>query len=71
MFMQLIENITYDCVYCHKSTQILKCADDATVLRLITNSDESVCRDQVNKVISWCSEDNLKLNVNKTKDCGF
>ena len=32
---------TYDCVSCHESTQILKFADDTTVLRLITNADES------------------------------
>ena len=58
---------TYDCVSCHESTQILKFADDTTVLRLITNADESAYRDQVNKLISWCSENNLELSVNKTK----
>ncbi|KAK2181536.1 hypothetical protein NP493_393g00014 [Ridgeia piscesae] len=41
---------TYDCVSCHESTQILKCADDSTVLGLITNTDESEYRDQVNKL---------------------
>ena len=35
---------TYDCVSCHESTQILKCAEDTTVLGLITNSDESEYR---------------------------
>ena len=30
---------TYDCVSCHDRTQILKCADDTTMLGLITNSD--------------------------------
>ena len=43
---------TYDCVYCHESTQILKYPDDTTVLGLVTNSDESMYRDQVNKLIS-------------------
>ena len=54
---------TYDCVSCHESTLILKCADDTTVLGLITNSDESEYCDQMNKLISWCSENNLELNV--------
>ena len=35
---------------------------------IITNSDESQYRYQVNKRISWCSENNLELNVNKTKE---
>ena len=46
----------------------MKFADDTTVLRLITNSGESEYRDQVNKLISWCSENNLELNVNKTNE---
>ena len=45
---------TYDCASCHKSTQILKFADDTTVQGLITNSHESECRDQVNTLINWC-----------------
>ena len=57
---------SYDFVFCHESTHILKYADDTTVLGLITNSDESEYRDQVNKRISWCSENNLELNVNKS-----
>ena len=59
---------TYDCASCHKSTQILKFADDTTVQGLITNSDESEYRDQVTKLINWCGENNLELNVNKTKE---
>ena len=59
---------TYDCASCHKSTQILKFADDTTVQGLITNSNESEYRDQVNKLINWCGENNLELNVSKTKE---
>ncbi|KAK2157151.1 hypothetical protein NP493_1902g00003 [Ridgeia piscesae] len=58
---------TCDCVFCHGSIQMLKFADDTAVLGLTTNSDESDYRDQANKLISWCSENNLELNVNKTK----
>ena len=39
---------THDCLSCHVHTKILKFADDSTVIGLITNSDESEYRDQVN-----------------------
>ncbi|KAK2164198.1 hypothetical protein NP493_1427g00004 [Ridgeia piscesae] len=32
---------THDCLSCHVRIKILKCADDTTVIGLITNSDES------------------------------
>ena len=35
---------------------------------IIINSDESEYRDQVKKLISWCSESNLELNIHKTKE---
>ena len=53
---------------CHVRTKIRKFADDATVIGLIKNSDESEYRDQVNKLISWCNDNNMELNVNKTKE---
>ena len=59
---------THDCLSCYVRTKILKCSDDTTVIGLITNSDESENRDQVNKLISWCNDNNLELNVNKTKE---
>ena len=64
----LFSLFTYDCVSCHESTQILTFSDDSTVLGLIINSDEFEYRDQVNKLIGWCSENNPELNVNKTKE---
>ena len=59
---------THDCLSCHVRNKILKFADDTTVIGLITNSDESEYRDQVNKLISWCNDNNLEHNVNKTKE---
>ena len=59
---------THDCLSCHVGTKILKFADDTTVIGLIKYSDESEYRDQVNKLISWCNDNNLELNVNKTKE---
>ena len=34
---------------------------------IITNSDESEYRDQVYKLVSWFNDNNLELNVSKTK----
>ena len=58
----------HDCLSCHVRTKVLKFADDTTVIGLITNVVESEYRDQVNKLISWCNDKNLELNVNKTKE---
>ena len=35
---------------------------------LICNNDETAYRDEVQKLSSWCSENNLTLNVLKTKE---
>ena len=59
---------THDCLSCHVRTKILKFANDTTVIGLITNSGESEYRDQVNKLINWCNDNNLELNINKTKE---
>ena len=53
---------THDCVVTHDSKTIIKFADDSTVAGLITNigrwSDLAV----------WCQDNNLSLNVSKTKE---
>jgi len=51
-----VTNFTPDCLFCHVRIKILKFVDDITVIGLLTNSDESEYRDQVNKLISWCYE---------------
>ena len=58
---------THDCLSCQVRTKILKFADGTTMIALITISDESEYRGQVNKLISWCNNNNLEHNVNKTK----
>lgn len=59
---------TYDCTARHSSNIILKFADDTTVLGLITNNDESAYREEVKSLTGWCQENNLSLNVSKTKE---
>ena len=63
----------------HASTSIIKFADDTTVVGLITNdttvvglitnnNDETAYREEVMAFGGWCQENNLTLNVNKTKE---
>ena len=58
---------TDDCVAMHASNSIIKFADDTTVVGLITNNDETAYREEVRALV-WCQENNLSLNVNKTKE---
>ena len=43
-------------------------ADDTTIVGLISGSDESVHREEVDTLTSWCQDNNLSLNVSKTKE---
>ncbi|XP_071944816.1 uncharacterized protein [Antedon mediterranea] len=60
---------TYDCVTYYSNCHIAKFADDTTIVGLINDdSDESNYRNQVKRVVDWCNENNLFLNVSKTKE---
>ena len=52
----------------HASNSIIKFADDTTGVGLITNNDETAYREEVRAIGVWCQENNLTLNVNKTKE---
>ncbi len=52
----------------HSCTFIVKFADDTVVLGLISNNDETVYLDEVERLISWCQDNCLSLNVSKTKE---
>ena len=52
----------------HASTSIIKFADDTTVVGLITNNNETAYREEVRAFRVWCQENNLSLNINKTKE---
>ncbi len=43
-------------------------ADDTTVVGLISNRDETNYRSEVSRLAGWCSDNNLSLNVEKTKE---
>ncbi len=59
---------THDCVSSHSSTSIVKFADDTVVLGFISNNDETVYLDEVERLTSWCQHNCLSLNVSKTKE---
>ena len=43
-------------------------ANDTTVVGLITNSDESSYRREVEVLTAWCDRNNLELNIKKTRE---
>ena len=59
---------THDCIDMHASNSIIKFADDTTVVGLITNNDKTAYREEVRALGVWCQENNLSLNVSKTKE---
>lgn len=56
-----------DCVPTFDTNTIVKFADDTTVVGLY-NNDESAYRAEVQKLADWCLENNLLLNIGKTKE---
>jgi hypothetical protein len=52
----------------HASNSIIKFTGDTTVVEYITNNDEIAYREEVRALGVWCQENNLTLNVNKTKE---
>jgi hypothetical protein len=52
----------------HDSNNIIKFADDTTVVGLITDDDETVYREEVRDLEVWCQDNNLPLDVSKTKE---
>ena len=65
---KLYSIFTFDCKAELPNTLVVKYADDTTVSGFISNNDESSYRNQVNKISDWCDDNNLLLNVSKTKE---
>ncbi|KAI3355434.1 hypothetical protein L3Q82_017900, partial [Scortum barcoo] len=62
--------LTHDCSAIHPSCLIVKFADDTAVVGRITkaNNDESDYRQEVEHLEGWCRQNNLCINVKKTKE---
>jgi hypothetical protein len=52
----------------HNSNTFFKFADDTTVVGLITDNDKTAYRENVRYLAMWCQDNNLSLNVIKTKE---
>ena len=65
---KLYSIFTYDCKAEQPGCLVIKYADDTTVTGLIKNADEHAYRSQIDTIVSWCSQNNLHLNVSKTKE---
>ncbi|XP_050959599.1 NACHT, LRR and PYD domains-containing protein 12-like [Labeo rohita] len=50
------------------SNTIIKFADNTTVIGLISNNDETAYREEIKHLATWCTDNNLLLNTNKTKE---
>ena len=60
--------LSFYSVFTHASNSIIKFVDDTTVVGLITNNDETAYKEEVRALGVWCQENNLSLNINKTKE---
>jgi len=67
----LFSLFTNDSVSSEPSVVMIKFSDDTTLEGLIHNSDESAYRGNVERLAGWCSENDLELNVSKTKEMVF
>jgi hypothetical protein len=52
----------------HNSHPIIKFADYTAAVGLITNDNETAYREEVIDLAVWCLDNNLSLNVSKTKE---
>ncbi|KAK1791233.1 hypothetical protein P4O66_013254, partial [Electrophorus voltai] len=59
---------TYDCTATSSSTIIVKFADDTVVMGLISDNDEKAYLEEIKHLENWCQENNLLLNISKTKE---
>lgn len=59
---------THDCFPNHPTNHIIKYADDTTVVGCIHDRDETAYRAEVRDLSRWCSDNNLSLNILKTKE---
>ena len=64
----LFSLLTNDSVSSEPSVVMIKFSDHTTLEGLIHNSDESAYRGEVERLAGWCSENDLELNVSKTKE---
>ena len=65
---KLFSLYTYDCTSTQDNNIIIKYADDTTILGLIRGGDESSYRDMVHNITVYGEDNDLVLNIDKTKE---
>ena len=65
---KLYSIFTYDCKADNSNNLLVKFADDTTVSGFIINNDEVLYRKQVSDTVEWGDDNDLILNVPKTKE---
>eukprot|EP00061_Rhincodon_typus_P016855 g45284.t1 len=66
--MGLVKDWYDDCVAKFRTNIIYKFIDETTMVGWIPNNDESKCRREIVSLVAWCNENNLSLNVSKSKE---
>eukprot|EP00061_Rhincodon_typus_P007629 g29503.t1 len=59
---------TYNCVVKFRMNAKYKFADDTTIVGLISDNNELNYSREIESFVTWCNENNLSLNVSKTKE---
>ena len=63
---------TNDCPSISPSTSYLKYSDDTAILALLSDNQSTLdYHDTVTHFTSWCTDNHLQINVNKTKELLF
>ncbi|XP_035770640.1 trace amine-associated receptor 13c-like [Neolamprologus brichardi] len=64
----LVTLYTTDFSHCTESCHLQRFPDDSAVVGCISESDESAYRAVVDSFVTWCEQNQLQLNVSKTKE---
>lgn len=64
----LYSHYTYNCAATSSSSISMKFVDDTMVAGLITNGVKTAYMEEVSTLTHWCHENQLTLNVSKTKE---
>ncbi|KAI4878582.1 hypothetical protein NFI96_005197 [Prochilodus magdalenae] len=51
-----------------RGPHVCNTTDDTTIVGLISNNNKEAYREEVSFLTDWCRENNLSLNVDKTKE---
>ena len=64
----ILNNDTNDCESGNQSVRVVKFSNDTTVIGCVNNANEFVYIEEVQRLVGWCKNNNLVLNISKTKE---